>query len=584
MARINRRAFLSVAGLGVAGALGTNAAGALSGGRFGGGFWSLAPASADVVAGSIAGTTLEQVAAPAGGPGYQRLTSGPGYPLIVRAELAAPQAGREDRRVALSSFVQITDMHVLDAQSPVRVEFVHPLIGSASRPQDTLTTQGFVALVNRINQLRRGPFTGRTFDAVVTTGDNTDNHEHIELEWYLTVLNGGELTPNTGDPHRYEGTQDSGFDLYWSPESTYPDSFKNVGFPVIDGFLSSAISPVSSPGLDLPWYAVFGNHDVAVLGTAPTGIDPITALYTGAIKFGAPGSAEEAERLTLALRQDPAAVPGVLAGMTNPARVVTPDARRTPFTPRQFMAAHWDAANVGPGPHGHGFAPDAGETGIGYYSFEIAPGVVGISMDSTNRGGLVDGSLGAAQLRWIESTLAAGSSRFYGGDGREVRQQRDDTYFVLFSHHTSDTMGTLIPDPENPFESRHSGHELIALLHRFPNVCAWVNGHTHDNRVFAHAGPTPQQSFWEINTASHIDFPQHARIIEIVDNRDGTLSLLSTLIESDAPYEVPYSDRSTNGLASLYRELSYNDVNRDPERVGGPADRNVELLLAAPLS
>ena len=582
MKRMDRRTFLGGVGLGVAGVLGPATFGGASGTRPRAGFWSPAPASADVMAGSPAGTTLERAATPAGGPGYQRLVGGPGYPLVARGELAEPRPGREDRRLALASFVQMTDMHVLDAQSPVRVEFVHPLIGSASRPQDTLTTQGLVALVDRINQVRRGPFTGRAFDAVVTTGDNTDNHEHVELDWYLTVLSGGSLVPNTGDPHRYEGTQDSGFDLYWSPEVPYPDSFKNAGFPLIEGFLSAAISPVTSPGLDIPWYAVFGNHDDSVLGTAPSGIDPITALYTGPVKFGAPGSAREAEMLNRALREDPAAVPGLVGGMTNPARMVTPDQRRAPFTPRQFMAAHWDPARLGPGPHGHGFAPDAPETGVGYYRFDIAPGVVGISMDSTNHGGFVDGSLGAAQLRWIEETLISGSSRYFGPDGREIRQQRDDLLFVLFSHHTSDTMNTLVPNPEDPFETRHSGWELIALLHRFPNVCAWVNGHTHDNRVTPHAGPTPQQCFWEINTASHIDFPQQARILEIADNRDGTLSLIATLIESDAPYEVPHSDLSQRGLASLYRELSFNDLNRDPDRLGGPGDQNVELLLASP--
>ncbi|QDQ96680.1 TIGR03767 family metallophosphoesterase [Tomitella fengzijianii] len=584
MTKVNRRRFLTGAGAGLGGALTLNVLGAAAPSRIGGGFWTPATAHADALAGSTAGTTLEAVATPAGPHGYQRLTAGPAYPVVVRTELAPAQAARADRRRALASLVQMTDMHILDAQSPVRVEFVHPLIGSASRPQDLLTTQGLTSLVGRINALAGGPHSGRRFDAVVTTGDNTDNHEHVELDWYLTALSGGRFTPNTGDLHRYEGTQDSGFDLYWNPESRHTDSFKRAGFPVIDGYFDAALAPMSSPGLTVPWFAVFGNHDDSVLGTAPSGIPPITDLYTSNLKLGAPGSAEEAERLQRALRADPAAVPGLIGQMTNPARIVTPDERRAPFTPREFMAAHFDPRYLGPGPHGHGFAADAPETGIGYYGFEIAPGVVGISMDSTNRGGFVDGSFGDAQFRWIEQTLAAGSSRYFDAGGREVRTGADDTLFVLFSHHTSDTTGLLIPDPENPAEPRHSGAELVALLHRFPNVCAWVNGHTHANKVTPHPGPTAQQGFWEVNTASHIDFPQYARVIEVVDNADGTLSLLATLIESDAPCQVPYDDLSPLGLASLYRELSYNDVNRDPDNMGGPADHNVELLLASPFA
>src|SRR5699024_870403 len=229
--------------------------------------------------------------------GYPRLAAGPGYPVIVRTELAPAQDARPDRRRALASLVQMTDMHILDAQSPVRVEFVHPLIGSASRPQDLLTNQGLTSLVGRINAPGAAPHSGRRFDAVVTTGDNTDNHEHVELDWYLTVLSGGTLTPDTGDPHRYEGTQDSGFDLYWNPESQHPDSFTRAGFPVIDGYFDAALAPLSSPGLTVPWFAVFGNHDDSVQGTAPSGIPPITDLYTSKLKLGAPASAHAAERL-----------------------------------------------------------------------------------------------------------------------------------------------------------------------------------------------------------------------------------------------------------------------------------------------
>jgi len=121
----------------------------------------------------------------------------------------------------------------------------------------------------------------------------------------------------------------------------------------------------------------------------------------------------------------------------------------------------------------------------------------------------------------------------------------------------------------------------VDLLHRFPNVLAWVNGHTHENRITPWPGSTPEQSFWEINTASHIDFPQHGRIIEVVDNVDGTVSLLTTLFEADSPYAVEHTDLSPLGLASLYRELSFNDIHADPDLLGGTPDRNVELVLAS---
>ncbi|QHE71785.1 hypothetical protein GFS60_05401 [Rhodococcus sp. WAY2] len=567
---MNRRTFLTIAGLGAIGAVGIS-----------GRPWGLQYAGAAPLPTSGAGTTLEATAVPLGTSGYRKLGAGPGWPTIVRTELAEARNGREDRRTALASLVQLTDVHLVDAQSPVRFEYVHPFTGSAFRPQETLTAHGLVALVHRVNALAAGPHTQRPFDAVVSTGDNTDNKEFAELSWFLTALNGGTIVPNTGAPDRYEGVQNSGADLYWNPESPIQDMYKKAGFPEIPGLLGAAIDPVTSPGLRTPWYCVFGNHEDSVEGTVPSGIPPLDAMYTGSLKFEVPGSPDQAKAVDIATKYDPGAIAGVLSAFTTPPRVVTPDPTRAPFTPRQFIAAHLDPANTGPGPVGHGFAPDAGDTGIGYYAFDIAPGVVGISMDSTNHAGFVDGSLGAAQFRWIEDTLLAGSSVYYDSAGARVSQSRSDTWFVLFSHHTSTTMDNLVPDPANPTEPRIPAAQLVSLLHRFPNVLAWVNGHTHENRITPWAGPTPEQSFWEVNTASHIDFPQHGRILEVVDNADGTVSILTTLFEADSPYSVDYTDLSALGLASLYRELSFNDIHTDPVRLGASVDHNVELLLSS---
>ncbi len=567
---MNRRTFLTIAGLGAIGAVGIS-----------GRPWGLQYAGAAPLPTSGAGTTLEATAVPLGTSGYRKLGAGAGWPTIVRTELAEARNGREDRRTALASLVQLTDVHLVDAQSPVRFEYVHPFTGSAFRPQETLTAHGLVALVHRVNALATGPHTQRPFDAVVSTGDNTDNKEFAELSWFLTALNGGTIVPNTGAPDRYEGVQNSGADLYWNPESPIQDMYKKAGFPEIPGLLGAAIDPVTSPGLRTPWYCVFGNHEDSVEGTVPSGIPPLDAMYTGSLKFEVPGSPEQAKAVDIATKYDPGAIAGVLSAFTTPPRVVTPDPTRAPFTPRQFIAAHLDPANTGPGPVGHGFAPDAGDTGIGYYAFDIAPGVVGISMDSTNHAGFVDGSLGAAQFRWIEDTLLAGSSVYYDSAGARVSQSRSDTWFVLFSHHTSTTMDNLVPDPANPTEPRIPAAQLVSLLHRFPNVLAWVNGHTHENRITPWAGPTPEQSFWEVNTASHIDFPQHGRILEVVDNADGTVSILTTLFEADSPYSVDYTDLSPLGLASLYRELSFNDIHTDPVRLGASVDHNVELLLSS---
>src|SRR5262245_59620072 len=107
-----------------------------------------APGTTAARAVSTAGTTLEPAAPPVGASGYRRPGDGAGWPLVVRADLAAAQAGRDDRRTALSAFGQFTDLHIIDAQSPARFEYVHPWIGSgAFRPHETLGARGAATLV-----------------------------------------------------------------------------------------------------------------------------------------------------------------------------------------------------------------------------------------------------------------------------------------------------------------------------------------------------------------------------------------------------------------------------------------------------
>ncbi|MFC5721418.1 TIGR03767 family metallophosphoesterase [Streptomyces gamaensis] len=530
------------------------------------------------------GTTLEQVATPGGDGPYKRLRSGPGWPLLVREDLAKAGAGRDARRTALACFVQFTDLHLADTESPVRFEYLAPFNDSAHRPQETLTVRGASSLVERINSLSAGPFTGVPFSLVMATGDNTDNHEKIELDWYLSVMSGGTVTPNSGDPHRYEGVQNSGNAAYWNPESSFRDSYKAKGFPEVPGFLTAAGRPLRAPGLRTPWYSTVGNHDDSIEGTLPD-LGLLHSLYTGGRKLEGCDE-DDAAKLAQALRDDPAEAVLRLAELlksAGPVRHITPDGRREPFTPAEFARAHLDPAYTGPGPAGHGFTASAADSGRLYYTFPVAPGVLGISLDTTNPAGFADGSIGTAQLRWLESVLRSRSGHWYDGDGRVVRGGPGSELVIVFSHHTSGSMGNLLPDPHHPFEGRHDGGELVALLQRYPNVVAWVNGHTHRNQIIAHGHAVPERAFWEINTASHIDFPQHARVIEITDNGDGTLSLFTTLVESAARYGTDFGDTSDAGLAALYRELSYNDPYARPAaKLGAAGDHNTELLLARP--
>nr|WP_262391204.1 TIGR03767 family metallophosphoesterase [Nocardiopsis sp. CNR-923] len=344
--------------------------------------------------------------------------------------------------------------------------------------------------------------------------------------------------------------------------------------------------PVREPRTGRAWYCAIGNHDDTPAGSLPAG--SLEEVYLGDRKImfaddDVRDQAAEAMTDEDRLGQVPAQVESPENTLSASAVLsrITPDDRRAPFDTRAFVAAHLAEDNTGPGPVGHGFTDDNADGVDCFYTFRVADGVTGVSMDTTTLAGLADGSIGKYQYDWLERTLRAASSVYYDFWGRRRTQQVTDELFVLFSHHTSDTMGNILPDSRRPGDLRLTGDVLVHMLKRYPNVLAWVNGHTHYNRVSAHTHRTAERGFWEINTASHIDHPQMARAIEIVDNEDGTISLFTTLLEADSPYRVDHGDFSADGLASLYRELSVNDLYADPADYGGPRDRNVELLVAA---
>jgi metallophosphoesterase (TIGR03767 family) len=546
-------------------------------------------------AASPAGTTLESTLLLPAGTGYRHLTVGPGWPTKVRTLGAAAQAGREGRRVALASIVHLTDIHIVDTQSPARVEFLDRYadppspntLDAAQRAQETLTVHVAESMVQRINRLARGPITGRRFDCAVSTGDNGDNRQQNEMEWFITLLDGGPVTPNSGGPD-YEGVQDQDtttYDAhYWHPEDTRPDGdfYKKLhGYPAYPGLLAAAIKPLTASGLTIPWYTIYGNHDGLVQGNAPSNA-VLEAIATGPLKVvDLPAGLSPGDLNTGLQNSDPT----ILAALASaPARPVTADAKRHQVSPREWAALHL-ASPATPGPVGHGLPASAATTGLLYYVFDVAPGVRGISLDTVDRGGMDTGSLDAAQFAWLEARLTEVSSRSYDASGAVVRSSAPDHLIVLFSHHNLDTLGNQTPDPGNP-GPRVLGPAIEALLHRFPNVVAWVNGHSHKNKVVPHPDPANRSGgFWEVLTSAHIDYPEEARIVELVDNRDGTLSIFGTLVEHLAPPSVTIGATGLLDLAALSRELAANDYQPDQvDALGTDDDRNVELVVAAPFN
>ena len=116
-------------------------------------------------------TTLNQTYGPgaAGALGYRPIVAMAGEPRMVRTELGvAADPGRAARRQALLSFVQLSDVHVVDHQSPGRLEWLDRiettgLFPSSYRPHDMLTAHVADAMVQAVNAQAVGPVTGMPF-------------------------------------------------------------------------------------------------------------------------------------------------------------------------------------------------------------------------------------------------------------------------------------------------------------------------------------------------------------------------------------------------------------------------------------
>jgi metallophosphoesterase (TIGR03767 family) len=548
--------------------------------------WAPGPGTTHAApSGPAAGTTLARTyeRGTAGAGGYRPVVAAAGEPHLVRTDLGGtPSAGRAQRRRALIAFAQLSDVHIVDAQSPMRVEWTDrydddssvPATGlfrSAYRPHEMLTGQVADAMVRQLNAIAGGPVTGKPLALAIQTGDNSDNSQLNEVRWNIDVLDGGPVRVDSGDLSRWEGVHD-GDPVYYDPSYWHPDGAppgqpadlprSQRGFPVVPELLDAARRPFQAQGLSIPWYSAFGNHDGLSQGNFPTTTLQLNVVAQGALKLVSPPAGLSPAAVVNALQAGSYADLLASLALTPSVRVVTADPQRRLLTRREIVEEHFRTTGT---PTGHGFTTDNRTQGTAYYAFDkgLCRFVV---LDTVNPNGYADGSIDQAQLDWLQATLAASTDRLV----------------MVFSHHTSDTMTNPLVATGGDPAPRVLGDAVVAELLAHEQVIAWVNGHTHKNQVWARprAGGG---GFWEINTASHIDWPSQSRIIEVADNRDGTLSLFTTVVDHAGPASYAGNTADAIHVAGLARELAANDWHNRGDGYRGTVDaRNVELVLPAP--
>ena len=507
-----------------------------------------------------------------------------GEPHVVRGPMGMPGAlaGNGPGRPLLC-LAHITDLQIADVQSPTRFEFLNRLFADpryaqivpVQRPQEALTVHAVDATVRTLNAVRC-PATGLAPQFAVTTGDAIDNAQWNELQNFFALFDGGLTAPNSGGPS-YQGVQalDWPDDIFWKPDGAGPggpDVFRReFGFPHHPGLLPRALREFEADGLAIPWLSCFGNHEALNQGVGVQ-TEGIARALTGDRKpLGLREGFDHDRALELFTRR-----PEVF--MDGPSRRIIADPGRRPITRREFVEAHF---RPGTRPHGHGFCERNRRDGTAYYTYDTTD-VRLIALDTNCLAGGAAGCLDRGQAAWLERQLAEVHSVYEAADGSQIRTGNEDRLVVLFSHHGIDTLTNT--EHAGPDTGPLLGaEEILAQLHRFPNVVLWLNGHTHLNAVRARYNPgNPVRGFWEVTTCAVIDWPCQTRLVEFVD-RDSYLSIVCTMVDHDTPVAAA-SLETRAGLASLHRELAANVPFRGAgsAAAGTPADRNVELRVTPP--
>jgi hypothetical protein len=595
-------------------------------------------------------TTTEQLVK-GGDPdlGYSNLqVQQPGESYMVRDPAGVAQAGRDGRRRSLAYMGQLTDFQLADEESPARVEFLDPGASAAWRPQEAF--QPFIIdwSIRQMNMfaaaspVQQGDGSRNSMDFALVTGDQADSQQRNETIWVRDLIEGGTpLNFNSGSTNpddynsvahpscasfpptaahraealRYTGVQDyDDYDetqtpLYYDPDDPR-GSWATDGWPAYTGLMDRAQQLTITPvGLAVPSYVTNGNHDTLVQGN-----EDATASFEDI--------ATSCEKV-LASTVQPG--PGVL----DPSVLLAPPAATTHVPPdplRRYVSKPQVKAVFGENgeDNGHGldFVDPAEEAAsndsASYYAWDPpeAPGFRFISIDTNSEGGQTaegvgcgsaNGNIDDPQFQWLKGELDAASQA--------------DKLIVIWGHHPVRSLCAEIADeqasactvqkawgdnPEHdvnpgcdldprPSTPLHLGRDPVAgdpresfveLLDKYPHVVSYISGHTHENNIEPFTR-TDGSVWWGIESSATADWPVQHRLIEVMDNKDGTLSIFGTVLDHAAAATAPApgnaSGFTNEQLATIGRVFAYNDPQQGAGTgEGALEDRNVELLLRDP--
>jgi len=377
-----------------------------------------------------------------------------------------------DRFELLTRFVHITDAQIIDEESPGRLTAAAAFSRNAWRPHEAYSAQLLDGIIRTINKMHVAK---HRIDFVIHTGDAVDNAQLNELNWFITIFNGGRIDPRTGPDDRDPALQSD---------------------PLLDPH-----HPFDAQGLyrygihgeepTIPWYSLFGNHDRFAAGVFPIVTDTFGRRTSplpleNRIGFTFPVVLDPTGRLSWAPITP--ANPGPPPQISLPV-LVEPNSERRFITDRDFIEAHLEGAGE---PPGHGF--DVKHLDRTWYSVSPVPGLRLIALNSASP--LIE----QPTLVYSEGAISVPQVLFLG---RELeRAQTLGECVIVATHHPSGALQLASGTALTP-------RSIRKLLNDYPCVKLHIAGHWHENLVIDRGG------YIEIVTSSILDPPQQGRIIEI---------------------------------------------------------------------